>query len=74
MGGKCYFSLFGWRRKIGEIENMGENFSSQAHFFFPPKLGGKCEEKSDVKAFLHKYSVSFSFHSYKHNNLSLIHL
>ena len=52
----------------------GREFFLPGPLFFPPKLGGKCEEKSDVKAFLHKYSVSFSFRSYKHNNLSLIHL
>ena len=38
------------------------------------KPGKKCGEKSVVKALLHKYPVSLSSHSYKHNKLSLKHL
>ena len=61
-------------RKIWEKENIGENFPSWAHFFYPPKSVGKCGEKSAVKALLHKFPVSLSSHGYKHNNLSLKHL
>ena len=35
------FPLFGNGRKTGGAEIPGEKFLSQAHKFFPPKLGGK---------------------------------
>ena len=40
-GEKCCFLLFGWGKKIEETENRGEIFPFGAHFFYPPKLGGK---------------------------------
>ena len=64
---------------MGKTENPGESFLSWAYIFYLPKLGGKAGEKSAVIALLHKYPVSLSFHSYKHNdykhdNISLKHL
>ena len=55
LGGKRCFQLFGWGRKIVETKNRGESFLPRAHFFNPPKSGGKCGEKSVVEALLHKY-------------------
>ena len=55
-------------------ENPRESFLSWAHIFYPPKLGGKDGEKSAIKPLLHKYPVSLSSQSYKHNNLSFKHL
>ena len=57
-----------------KTENPGESFLSWAHIFDPPKSGGKVGEKSAVTPLLHKYHVSLSSQSYKHNNLSLKHL
>ena len=71
-GEKCCFPLFGWKMKIGETENKRKSFLPQAHFFNPPKSGGKCGEKNVVKALLHKYPhlplihdlMTFSSHPY----------
>jgi len=73
------FSTVCLGKENGEDINPGEIFLSRAHIFYPPKLGGKAREKSAVTALLHKYPVSLSSHSYKHNgykhnNLSLKHL
>ena len=52
---KMLFSTVWLKKKIRETENRGESFPSWAHFFYPPKLGGKWGEKSDEKYILHKY-------------------
>ena len=53
LSGKHCFSLFGKERKIGRVENPGENFLSRAHKFCLPKSGRKGEWKIDEEYFVH---------------------
>ena len=49
---KLNFPLFGNEKKTGEVENLGENFLSWAHKFFPPKSGGKAMRENFLIALL----------------------
>ena len=65
-----------WLEKENRRDKKQERkFSPRAHFFNPPKSGGKCGEKSVVKTLLYKYPhlllihdlMTFSSHPYLHS-------
>ena len=51
------------RNENRKDKKLVRKFSLLGSFFYPLKSGEKCEEKSAVKALLHKYPLSPTPHS-----------
>ena len=58
------FYIVWLRNENRKDRKLVRKFSLMGSLFYPPKSGEKCEEKSAVKALLHKYPLSPTPHSW----------